>query len=57
MSKRKPLRIGEQRVVDRKDPTKVLGNDPHQFPDLKNNCKAAWATMITGILHEVEKSS
>lgn len=56
-SKRKPLRIVSESVVCRKDPTKVLGSNPEDFPELANRCKAAIATMTTGVVHVVKQES
>lgn len=52
---RPPIRVVGHRVVSRKDPTKVLGNRPEDFPYLVAACKAAIATMTTDEIHVVKK--
>ena len=53
---KKRLKITGEKVVDRKS-LRVLGTNPTEFPDLVDNCKVAWATMTTGVKHELKKSS
>lgn len=48
---RPPIRIVQEFVVDRNDPTKILGTRPEDFPQLVAECKAAVLTMQTGIVH------
>lgn len=42
------LRIVSEKIVSKKDPSKVIGHDPTQFLDLIIACQATVKTMETG---------
>lgn len=44
----KKLRIVNENVVSKRDPSKIIGNDPTKFDDLVVACQAAVKTMETG---------
>ncbi|MBY0052325.1 MULTISPECIES: hypothetical protein [Brevibacillus] len=58
MKKKRPqIRVVGHRIVSRKDPTKVLGYRPEDFPYLVAACKAAIATMTTDEIHVVRRAA
>lgn len=50
---KKKLKIVSEKVVSRNNPDHVLGNNPKDFPNLANACKAAAATFETGESYRV----
>ncbi|MGG1531428.1 hypothetical protein [Brevibacillus agri] len=56
MKKKRPqIRVVGHRIISRKDPSKLLGDRPEDFPYLVAACRAAIATMMTDEVHVVRK--